>query len=89
MKRERTKDYDVIRQSGTISIVELKSGCVAASFGIPSEDARLALIKILSDPLETVTPSADTTQAEPVEATAEKKTTTTASTTKKRTTKTK
>ena len=67
MKRERTKDYDVLRQGSTISIVERRSG-VASSFVVPSEEAREALVLILSDPLEVPT---EKEQAPPIEATAE------------------
>lgn len=56
MKRERSTSYDVIRQGSTISIVERRSG-VASSLVVPDESVRLALISILSDPLEaTVVP---------------------------------
>ena len=56
MKRERSTSYDVIRQGSTVSIVERRSG-VASSFVVPDESVRLALISILSDPLEaTVVP---------------------------------
>lgn len=86
MKRERTKDFDVLRQGSTISIVERRSG-VASSFVIPSEEAREALVRILSDPLEVETAPSEETQTERVEtevetvpAESEKKTT------KKRTT---
>ena len=72
MKRERTKDFDVLRQGSTISIVERRSG-VASSFVVPSEEAREALVRVLSDPLEV-----ETAPAEP-----EKKTTTKKRTTKK------
>lgn len=54
MKRERTKDFDVLRQGSTISIVERRSG-VASSFVVPSEEAREALVKILTDPIEVET----------------------------------
>ena len=67
MKRERTKDFDVLRQGSTISIVERRSG-VASSFVVPSEEAREALARILSEPL------GDSTEKEtepPKEATAE------------------
>ena len=87
MKRERTKDFDVLRQGSTISIVERRSG-VASSFVVPSEEAREALVRVLSDPLNVVetAPSEEaptehvetTTTAEP-----EKKTTTKKRTTKK------
>ena len=86
MKRERTKDFDVLRQGSTISIVERRSG-VASSFVVPSEEAREALVRVLSDPLEVVeTATPEEAPTEPVE------TTTTAepekaTTTKKRTTK--
>lgn len=92
MKRERTKDFDVLRQGSTISIVERRSG-VASSFVVPSEEAREALVRVLSDPLEVekkveTAPSVET-QTERVET--EVETTTAepekATTTKKRTTK--
>ena len=90
MKRERTKDFDVLRQGSTISIVERRSG-VASSFVVPSEEAREALVRVLSDPLEVVetAPSVETqterveTEVETAPAEPEKK----ATTTKKRTTK--
>jgi len=89
MKRERTKDFDVLRQGSTISIVERRSG-VASSFVVPSEEAREALVRVLSDPLNVETAPSEETQTERVEtevetvpAEPEKKTTTT----KKRTTK--
>lgn len=87
MKRERTKDFDVLRQGSTISIVERRSG-VASSFVIPSEEAREALVRVLSDPLEvekkvetapseeTPTEPVETTPAEPEKATTTKKRTT-------------
>ena len=94
MKRERTKDYDVLRQGSTISIVERRSG-VASSFVVPCEEAREALVRVLSDPLEVekkveAAPSVET-QTERVEtevetaqpAEPEKKTTTKKRTTKK------
>lgn len=68
MKRERTNDYDVIRQGSTIAIVERRSG-VASSLILPSDEAREALIKILSEPV--ATPS------EPKKTTTTKKKTTT------------
>ena len=89
MKRERTKDFDVLRQGSTISIVERRSG-VASSFVVPSEEAREALVRVLSDPLnvekKVETAPSEEAPTEPVE------TTTTAepekaTTTKKRTTK--
>jgi hypothetical protein len=88
MKRERTKDFDVLRQGSTISIVERRSG-VASSFVVPSEEAREALVRVLSDPLEVVetAPSEETpserveTEVETAPVETEKKTT------KKRTTK--
>ena len=89
MKRERTKDFDVLRQGSTISIVERRSG-VASSFVVPSEEAREALVRVLSDPLDVETAPSEEAPTEPVEtevetvpAEPEKKTTTT----KKRTTK--
>ena len=95
MKRERTKDFDVLRQGSTISIVERRSG-VASSFVVPSEEAREALVRVLSEPIEVETKTgkeADQqaeTQAEsaPVEVSTtteseEKKTTTTNNRTKK------
>lgn len=78
MKRERTNDYDVIRQGSTIAIVERRSG-VASSLVVPSDEARLALVRILSDPVE-----ATTENVVPTEVVEKKKTTT-----KKRTTTTK
>lgn len=86
MIRERTKDFDVLRQGSTISIVERRSG-VASSFVVPSEEAREALVRVLSEPIEVVeTDPSEEAPTEPVE------TTTTAepekaTTTKKRTTK--
>lgn len=85
MKRERTKDFDVLRQGSTISIVERRSG-VASSFVVPSEETREALVRVLSDPLEVVetalseeapTEPVETTTApaEPEKATAKKRTT--------------
>ena len=64
---------------------------VASSFVVPSEEAREALVRVLSDPLNVETAPTEETQAERVEtevetapaAETEKKTTTT----KKRTTK--
>ena len=89
MKRERTKDYDVLRQGSTISIVERRSG-VASSFVVPSEEAREALVRVLSDSLEVETTPSEETQTERVEtevetvpAEPEKKTTTKKRTTKK------
>lgn len=93
MKRERTKDYDVLRQGSTISIVERRSG-VASSFVVPSEEAREALVRVLSDPLtvekKVETAPSEETQTERVEtkvetapAETEKKTTTKKRTTKK------
>ena len=90
MKRERTKDFDVLRQGSTISIVERRSG-VASSFVVPSEEAREALVRVLSDPLEVVetAPSVETqterveTEVETAPAAEPEK----ATTTKKRTTK--
>ena len=89
MKRERTKDFDVLRQGSTISIVERRSG-VASSFVVPSEEAREALVRVLSDPLNVETAPSEETQAERVEtevetapAEPEKKTTTKKRTTKK------
>ena len=86
MKRERTKDFDVLRQGSTISIVERRSG-VASSFVVPSEEAREALVRVLSDPLEVVeTATPEEAPTEPVEtapAEPEKKTTTKKRTTKK------
>ena len=93
MKRERTKDFDVLRQGSTISIVERRSG-VASSFVVPSEEAREALVRVLSDPLEVekevetaLSEEAPTepveTEAETVPAEPEKKTTTKKRTTKK------
>ncbi len=86
MKRERTKDFDVLRQGSTISIVERRSG-VASSFVVPSEEAREALVRVLSDPLNVETAPSEEAPAEPVETTApaepEKKTTTKKRTTKK------
>lgn len=52
MKRERTKDFDVLRLVDTISIVERKSGAVVASFAIPCEETRTALVRLLSDPVK-------------------------------------
>ena len=66
MKRERTKDFDVLRQGSTISIVERRSG-VASSFVVPSEEAREALVRVLSDPLNVETAPSEETQAERVE----------------------
>ena len=89
MKRERTKDFDVLRQGSTISIVERRSG-VASSFVVPSEEAREALVRVLSDPLTVSTAPSEETQTERVEtevettpAEPEKKTTTKKRTTKK------
>jgi len=89
MKRERTKDFDVLRQGSTISIVERRSG-VASSFVVPSEEAREALIRVLSDPLEVETAPSEETPSERVETEVEtaptepeKKTTTKKRTTKK------
>ena len=89
MKRERTKDFDVLRQGTTISIVERRSG-VASSFVVPSEEAREALVRVLSDSLEVETAPSEETQTERVEtevetvpAEPEKKTTTKKRTTKK------
>ena len=89
MKRERTKDFDVLRQGSTISIVERRSG-VASSFVVPSEEAREALVRVLSDSLEVETAPSEETQTERVEtevettpAEPEKKTTTKKRTTKK------
>ena len=66
MKRERTKDFDVLRQGSTISIVERRSG-VASSFVVPSEEAREALVRVLSDPLNVETAPSVETQTERVE----------------------
>ena len=87
MKRERTKDFDVLRQGSTISIVERRSG-VASSFVVPSEEAREALVRVLSDPLEVVetAPSVET-QTEPVETTTTAPAEPEKATTKKRTAK--
>ncbi len=91
MKRERTKDFDVLRQGSTISIVERRSG-VASSFVVPSEEAREALVRVLSDslevekkvetvpseeaPTERVETEVEATTAEPEKATTTKKRTT-------------
>jgi hypothetical protein len=86
MKRERTKDFDVLRQGSTISIVERRSG-VATSFILPSDEAREALIKILAEPLAPpATEKAPAETSEPVATESEPKKTTT---TKKKTTTTK
>lgn len=89
MRRERTKDFDVLRQGSTISIVERRSG-VASSFVVPSEEAREVLVRVLSDPLEVEAAPSEETQTERVEtevetvpAETEKKTTTKKRTTKK------
>ena len=89
MKRERTKDFDVLRQGSTISIVERRSG-VASSFVVPSDEAREALVRVLSDPLNVETAPSEETQTERVEtevetvpAEPEKKTATKKRTTKK------
>ena len=91
MKRERTKDFDVLRQGSTISIVERRSG-VASSFVVPSEEAREALVRVLSDPLEIVEKKVETapsveTQTEPVETTTTAPAEPEKATTKKRTAK--
>lgn len=90
MKRERTKDFDVLRQGSTISIVERRSG-VASSFVVPSEEAREALVRVLSYPLNVETAPSEEAPTERVEtevettpaAEPEKKTTTKKRTTKK------
>lgn len=67
MKRERTKTHDVIRQGATISIVERRSG-VASSFVIPCEEAREALVRLLSEPIQAEADPSEETPAEPAEA---------------------
>ena len=90
MKRERTKDFDVLRQGSTISIVERRSG-VASSFVVPSEEAREALVRVLSDPQEVEkeveTAPSEEAPTEPVETTTEAETEKKKTMTKKRTTK--
>lgn len=81
MKRERTNEHDVLRQGSTVVIVERRSG-VASSLIVPSNEAREALIRILSDPIEAATENV----VVPVEVVEEKKTTTKKKTTKKSTT---
>lgn len=86
MKRERTKDYDVLRLVDTISIVERKSGAVVGSFAIPSEETRAALVRLLSDPVKSCAADDETTPEtapEKAETTGDEKQATKPKTTKK------
>lgn len=50
MERVRTTEHDVIRQGDSISIVERKSGAGVATFVIPCDETRKALLKLLTAP---------------------------------------
>lgn len=50
MERVRTTNHDVIRQGDSISIVERKSGAGVATFAIPCDETRKALLKLLAAP---------------------------------------
>lgn len=50
MERVRTTDHDVIRQGDSVAIVERKSGAGVATFAIPCDDVRKALLTLLAAP---------------------------------------
>ncbi len=50
MERVRTTNHDVIRQGDSIAIVERKSGAGVATFVIPCDETRKALLRLLAAP---------------------------------------